>query len=66
MHTYPTDFLGVKAVVAKSFARIHGQNLCDFGILPLSFAGAGDYDLIAQGAHWNFPMSKTKSSVATP
>lgn len=39
-------YLGVKAVIAKSFARIHWQNLCNFGILPLSFIDEQDYDLI--------------------
>lgn len=42
-------YLGVKAVIAKSFARIHRANLVNFGILPLTFANPGDYDLIAQG-----------------
>jgi aconitate hydratase len=39
-------FLGVKTVLAKSFARIHWQNLCNFGILPLSFIDEQDYDLV--------------------
>ena len=42
-------FLGVKAVIAKSFARIHKANLINFGILPLEFADAGDYEKISQG-----------------
>ncbi|HET8599949.1 MAG TPA: aconitate hydratase [Segeticoccus sp.] len=42
-------FLGAKAVLAKSFARIHWQNLANFGILALEFADAGDYDRIEQG-----------------
>jgi len=37
-------YLGVKAVIAKSFARIHWQNLANFGILALTFADPGDYD----------------------
>jgi aconitate hydratase len=53
-------FLGVKAVIAKSFARIHGQNLCNFGILPLLFADAGDYDLIAQGDTLELPDVKNE------
>ena len=32
--------------MAKSFARIHGQNLINFGILPLTFADRADYDRI--------------------
>ena len=38
------SYLGVKAVLAKSFARIHRANLINFGILPLTFARAADYD----------------------
>lgn len=39
-------FLGLRAVVAKSFARIHRQNLINFGILPLRFIDPQDYDRI--------------------
>jgi aconitate hydratase len=39
-------YLGIKAVLTKSFARIHRDNLINFGILPLSFANAADYDKI--------------------
>ncbi len=42
-------YLGVLAVIAKSFARIHWQNLINFGILPLTFLQAADYDRIAPG-----------------
>jgi len=42
-------FLGVKAVVAKSIERIHQANLINFGILPLLFENAADYDAVAQG-----------------
>ncbi len=42
-------YLGVKAVVAKSFARIHRANLVNFGIMPLTFASEADYDKIHQG-----------------
>ncbi len=41
-------YLGVKAVVAKSFARIHAANLINAGILPLTFANPDDYDKCAQ------------------
>ena len=41
-------YLGVRAVIAKSFARIHFQNLVNFGILPLAFANPQDYDRISQ------------------
>ncbi len=43
------NYLGVKAVIAKSFARIHWQNLINFGILPLMFADRNDFNKIAQG-----------------
>ena len=42
-------YLGVKAVIVKSFARIHKQNLINVGILPLEFVNESDYDKIAQG-----------------
>ncbi len=42
-------YLGVKAVVAKSFERIHQANLCNFGILPLEFVNEEDYELVEQG-----------------
>ena len=42
-------YLGLKAVIAKSFARIHWQNLVNFGILPLTFTDAQDYDRIQLG-----------------
>ena len=41
-------YLGVKAVVAKSFARIHAANLINAGILPLTFANGEDYDKLSQ------------------
>ena len=42
-------YLGVKAVIAKSFARIHKANLINFGILPLTFANKRDYAPIRPG-----------------
>lgn len=41
-------YLGVKAVLVKSFARIHRANLINFGIVPLTFADKQDYNNIAQ------------------
>ena len=41
-------YLGVRAVVAKSFARIHAANLINAGILPLTFANPEDYDKVEQ------------------
>lgn len=42
-------YLGVKAVITKSFARIHWSNLVNFGILPLTFINEADYNQIAPG-----------------
>jgi aconitate hydratase len=42
-------YLGIRAVVAKNFARIHRANLINFGILPLEFDNPDDYDKINQG-----------------
>ncbi len=42
-------YLGVRAVIAKSFARIHCANLINAGILPLCFEDPADYDRIEQG-----------------
>jgi aconitate hydratase len=42
-------YLGVQAVLVKQFARIHRQNLVNFGILPLIFTNPTDYDTIDQG-----------------
>ncbi|MBQ8979522.1 MAG: aconitate hydratase, partial [Oscillospiraceae bacterium] len=42
-------YLGVKAVLVKSFARIHRANLINAGILPLTFVNEADYDRIDEG-----------------
>jgi len=42
-------YLGVQAVIAKSFARIHWQNLINFGILPLIFVNPAEYHNIVEG-----------------
>ena len=42
-------YMGIKGVVAKSFARIHKANLVNFGLLPLELADAADYDGIEAG-----------------
>ena len=41
-------YLGIKAVIVKSFARIHKANLVNAGILPLTFENEADYDKISQ------------------
>lgn len=43
-------YLGVRAVIAKSFARIHMANLCNFGILPLVFKRPEDYGIFSPGS----------------
>jgi len=48
-------YLGVRAVIAKSFARIHHANLVNFGILPLTFSRDEDYDLISCGDELEMP-----------
>ena len=42
-------YIGVKSVIAKSFARIHHNNLVNFGILPLTFINPEDYESLEQG-----------------
>ena len=46
--------LGLRVVLAKSFARIHWQNLVNFGVLPLTFARKKDYDDLKQGTKLKF------------
>ncbi|SEM23863.1 aconitase [Syntrophus gentianae] len=48
-------YVGVKAILAKSFERIHAANLINFGILPLTFVREEDYDHLAQGDRLLFP-----------
>ena len=43
-------YLGIKAVIAKSFARIHVANLINFGIIPFTLENPDDYELIEEGA----------------
>ena len=42
-------FLGIRAKLAKSFARIHKANLINFGVLPLVFKSPADYESLNQG-----------------
>jgi aconitate hydratase len=55
-------FLGVRAVIAKSFERIHAANLINFGILPLTFCNENDYDRIDQEDE--LEISETKRIIA--
>ncbi len=48
-------YLGIRAVVAKSFARIHQANLINNGILPMTFADEADYDRVDQGDELALP-----------
>jgi aconitate hydratase len=48
-------FMGVKAVIARSFERIHTANLINFGIVPLTFKNEGDYDAIQEGDSLEIP-----------
>ncbi|MBI5682014.1 MAG: aconitate hydratase [Deltaproteobacteria bacterium] len=57
-------YLGIKAVLAKSFARIHKDNLINFGILPLTFANAGDYDAVEQGDELELRLDNLANSEA--
>jgi len=48
-------YLGIRCVIAKSFARIHVANLINAGILPVTFADPDDYDVLEQGAGLTIP-----------
>jgi len=58
-------YLGVKAVIAKSFARIHSENLINFGIVPLVFSDVKDYDRIEQGDKLEVDVSSLENGEAT-
>ncbi len=53
-------YLGVKAVITKSFARIHKANLVNASILPLNFVDADDYDRISVGDKLTLPAIKAE------
>jgi aconitate hydratase len=55
-------YLGVRAKIVKSFARIHKANLVNFGIPPLVFVDPADYDSIEQGS--NITIAGIKDAVA--
>ena len=56
-------YLGVKAVIVQSFARIHRSNLINFGILPLMFKDPGDYEKIDQGDKLRIDLSDLTSEL---
>ncbi len=51
-------YLGVKAVLAKSFERIHTANLINFGIIPLTFQSNDDYDALERGDQIEIPDAR--------
>jgi aconitate hydratase len=52
--------LGIRAVIAKGFARIHRRNLISQGILPLVFKEESDYDRLDQGQTWELPEIRSR------
>jgi aconitate hydratase len=61
-------YLGVKAVIAKSFERIHSANLINFGVLPLVFRHPADYDGIEaddrlSAANWREAVAQAETIV---
>ena len=57
------QFLGIQAVIVKSFARIHKANLINFGLLPLEFVNANDYDTIDENSLISLP--NIREAIAT-
>src|SRR5215203_4940617 len=55
--------LGIRAIVAKSFARIHRRNLFSQGILPLHFINEADYEQVSQGETWRIESVREVVSV---
>lgn len=55
-------YLGVKAVIVKSFARIHLANLINFGIVPLTFKDPADYDKISEGDELSVEIGDLKGN----
>ncbi len=59
-------YLGIRAVIVKSFARIHRANLINFGILPLTLVHEADYDKLTQGEQItiaNLPSIRTSDTL---
>jgi len=59
-------YLGIKAVIAKSFSRIHHANLINMGIPPLVFADEGAYEAIEQGDEWEIHNVHAALRTGTP
>jgi len=56
-------YLGIQAVITKSFSRIHLANLINFGILPLTFRDEGDYQWMDQGDEIEIEVDDTRNNV---
>ena len=56
-------YLGIKAVIVKSFARIHMANLVNFGIVPLTFENPDEYKVIDQGDHLELVIGDLRRDV---
>ncbi|MEZ4598249.1 MAG: aconitate hydratase [Syntrophotaleaceae bacterium] len=56
-------YLGVQVKLAKSFARIHKANLCNFGILPLTFKDPADYEWVREGMVLEIPEVRRRIAV---
>ena len=59
-------YLGVKVVAALAIERIHSANLVNFGILPLMFADAADYDAIDEKDALTFDALRSQLAVGAP
>lgn len=59
-------YLGIKAVIVKSFARIHVANLINAGILPLTFENEADYDKVSFGDELSLPGIRQKLANGEP
>lgn len=59
-------YLGIKAVIAKSFARIHAANLINAGILPLTFADGADYDRVSMWDNLSLPRVRERLKNGQP
>ena len=57
-------YLGLQVVLAQSFARIHWQNLVNFGVLPLTFNDPADYDTLVPGNVSSFLVFAERCSAA--
>jgi aconitate hydratase len=64
--TIAPRYLGLRAVIALSFARIHWQNLANFGILPLTFTNTADLVCIEQGHELALPNVRQKLESGKP